>query len=86
MDKLIQDLNLTALEQNGDKLTKVSSSPDHSPSPGNICINDDIFCVDERLNRHLEKGYKQTLNCHRLFRFHVVLTKPSFISIFSMEK
>lgn len=55
MDKLIKDLNLEALEQNGDNLTKVSLSPD-LPSPGDISISDDIYCVDERMNRHLEKG------------------------------
>lgn len=56
MDKLIQDLNLTALKQNGDNLTKVSLSPDHSTSAGNGFLGDDIYCVDERLNSQLEKG------------------------------
>lgn len=67
MDKLKEDLNLTTLEQNGDNLTKISLSPEHSPSPGNISIDDDIFCVDERLNRHLEKGWKMARNTFHSF-------------------
>lgn len=56
MDKLIEDLNLTALERNAENLTKVSLQSDRTPSPMNLPINDDFYCVDGRLNHHLEKG------------------------------
>lgn len=74
MDKLIEDLNLTALEQNGKNFTKVSLSPIHSTSPLNLPLNYDFYIVDERLNCNLEKGKnydteweidKQTLVIHQ---------------------
>lgn len=56
MDKLIEDLNLTALERNSDNLTKVSLSPERQTSPFNLPINDDFYYLDGRLNHHLGKG------------------------------
>lgn len=56
MDKLIEDLNLTAFERNGENLSKVSLSPDHSTSPLNLPLDDEFYCVDGRLNHHLTRG------------------------------
>lgn len=56
MDKLIDDLNLTTLKQNGENLSKVSLSPKHSSSEIDYSIDDEVFCVDGRLNFHLPKG------------------------------
>ena len=57
MDKLIADLNLTTFKQNGENLSKVSLSPERSTSDfADFSIDDDVFCVDNRLNHHLAKG------------------------------
>lgn len=56
MDKLIEDLNLQPLKQNAEVLSKVSLSPDRTPSPQNLPMDDDLYCVDNRLNHHLDQG------------------------------
>jgi hypothetical protein len=57
MDKLIEDLNLVTLKQNGERLSKVSLSPERSTSDfADFCVDDEVFCVDGRLNHHLPKG------------------------------
>jgi hypothetical protein len=57
MDKLIEDLNLTTLKQNGENLMKVSLSSDQTPSPViHFPSDDEVFCVDGRLNHHLTEG------------------------------
>lgn len=58
MDKLIKDLNLTALEQNGNNLMKISLSPDQMvipiPEPINNVDSDDYCCFDGYFNHHLK--------------------------------
>lgn len=61
MDKLIEDLNLTALEQNGENLSKVSLSPDRSSSSLNLPMTDEFDSADGRLNHHLSAGRHGTL-------------------------
>lgn len=56
MDKLIEDLNLSTLERNGENLSKVSLSPERSSMPLNLPLNDDFDCIDDRLNHHLTRG------------------------------
>lgn len=56
MDKLIEDLNLISLET-AECMTKVSLSPDHGPRVQNLDpIDDDLYCVEGRLNYHLDAG------------------------------
>lgn len=57
MDKLIEDLNLVTLKENGEQFTKVSLSPERSSNDfADFSIDDEVFCVDNRLNHHLSKG------------------------------
>lgn len=56
MDKLVEDLNLSAFERNSESLTKVSLSPERSSITLNLPMNDDFDEADERLNAHLAGG------------------------------
>lgn len=56
MDKLIEDLNLISLE-NAECMTKVSLSPDHGPRVPHLDpMDDELYCVEGRLNYHLDTG------------------------------
>lgn len=55
MDKLIEDLNLISME-NAECMTKVSLSPDHGPKVPTLPMDDEFYCVEGRLNYHLDKG------------------------------
>ena len=54
MDKLIEDLNLSTLMQNGENLSKVALSPEHSINAPLHVV--DIDCVENGLNPDLAKG------------------------------
>lgn len=58
MDKLIVDLNLMPLKENAECLSKVSLSPEDSPSAPDVIMDDELYCVSAsgRMNENLEKG------------------------------
>jgi hypothetical protein len=58
MDKLVKDLNLTALELNAESFSKVSLSPERTLNSPDLSLNDDFYCVDGRLNHDIDKGSK----------------------------
>jgi len=64
MDKLIEDLNLSKLDD-GDDLMKISLSPEHCRIPLNQPI-DELYSINESLNNNLGDYYN---NNEKLFPF-----------------
>lgn len=78
MDKLIKDLNLTALEQNGNNLMKISLSPERMvpiPEPINNVDSDDYCCFDGYFNHHLKGEVFLNSNIKLFCKTKILLTK-----------
>lgn len=70
MDKLIEDLNLSKLDD-GDDLIKISLSPEHCCIPLNQPI-DEFYYINENLNNNLGDFYN---NNGKLFSFLLIDNK-----------
>lgn len=69
MEKLVEDLNLTALELNVESFTKVSLSPERTLNSPDLSLNEDFYSVDGRLNHDIDKGSRHRVMLAVLSQF-----------------